>query len=253
MKWSKIVLGFALFFGLTLRNVKSENIRELCGRPVKDPGGNAPRIQVTKDPNDNPPGTWPWMGTLGYYSGTGKWVHECGASLISKAYALTAAHCKPLNLWKIRFGESNIDSEADDSESFESAIEDFIVHPRYQEHAYFDVALIKLSSPIVTFTKFILPVCLPEKPVENLSERTGVTATIAGWGFLARDAFETSDQLRSTTLTIFNQGYCDSQHLVGDNDPFRFKVQSSLPRLFRPSVLCAGDAVRVIYYSRPQL
>ena len=71
-------------------------LEEICGRPIQI----SQRIEVTTDPNDNPSGTWPWLGTLGYYSkSTGNWVHNCGASLITKKHAITAAHCHPnLNL-----------------------------------------------------------------------------------------------------------------------------------------------------------
>ena len=63
---------------------------EICERPKL----LTERIEVNTNPDDNPPGTWPWMGSLGYYSGvTGKWIHNCGACLITKQHAVTAAHC----------------------------------------------------------------------------------------------------------------------------------------------------------------
>jgi secreted trypsin-like serine protease len=38
-------------------------------------------------------GLWPWMGSIGYLDGDKKWVHKCGATLITLRHALTAAHC----------------------------------------------------------------------------------------------------------------------------------------------------------------
>ena len=37
-------------------------------------------------------GYWPWMGSLGYWSGE-EWIHKCGTTLISQIYFITAAHC----------------------------------------------------------------------------------------------------------------------------------------------------------------
>jgi hypothetical protein len=37
--------------------------------------------------------SWPWMASLGIYNNGGKWVHKCGATLISPTFVLTAAHC----------------------------------------------------------------------------------------------------------------------------------------------------------------
>ena len=37
---------------------------------------------------------FPWMGSLGTFNQTtGQWSHRCGATLIQKSFALTAAHC----------------------------------------------------------------------------------------------------------------------------------------------------------------
>ena len=95
-----IVLWFMFNF---LAGFLSGDLDDVCGRPIEN---NVPRIEVTIDPDNNPSGTWPWMGSIGYYSNSENWVHKCGSSLITKEYALTAAHCKPdstkyafLNRW----------------------------------------------------------------------------------------------------------------------------------------------------------
>ena len=44
------------------------------------------------NPETNPVGDWPWMASIGYFSDK-KWIHLCGATLISSQHFLTAAHC----------------------------------------------------------------------------------------------------------------------------------------------------------------
>ena len=47
---------------------------------------------ATNDNEKNPVGFWPWMASIGFLE-DGKWVHQCGATLISERHFLTAAHC----------------------------------------------------------------------------------------------------------------------------------------------------------------
>ena len=241
------ILGLFLFMvyhkSFALEN---DDLKRVCGRPIKN---SVPRLQDTRDPDNNPPGTWPWMGSLGYHSRVGRWIHKCGVSLISKEFALTAAHCEPMrNNWKVRFGESNLYSDADDLNIHESRVEEFKIHPDYNDQSYYDIALIKLKRPIATFTRYVLPVCLPEEPNVDLNSRTGITATISGWGLLMRNGNSTSDNLRSTTLTIYNQEYCNSTHDIRGRNPLTPRKRRNLPHLFQPNLLCAGDAVSQFLY-----
>jgi V8-like Glu-specific endopeptidase len=43
--------------------------------------------------NDNSPGHWPWMASLGIVNEKNQWQHQCGATLISHHHFLTASHC----------------------------------------------------------------------------------------------------------------------------------------------------------------
>jgi secreted trypsin-like serine protease len=37
--------------------------------------------------------SWPWMVSMGDYSSSGKWQHQCGGTLLDHENVLTAAHC----------------------------------------------------------------------------------------------------------------------------------------------------------------
>ena len=45
----------------------------------------------------NTVGFWPWMASIGFYNEDQKWIHRCGATLITHEHFLTAAHCASAN------------------------------------------------------------------------------------------------------------------------------------------------------------
>jgi hypothetical protein len=62
--------------------------------------------------------------------------------------------------WKVRIGDRNHTSDADDANLLILDIRSISKHPQYNGvAAYFDVAVIKTKD--VTFSEFIRPVCLP--------------------------------------------------------------------------------------------
>ncbi|XP_058812771.1 serine protease 1 [Topomyia yanbarensis] len=118
---------------------------------------------------------YPWLARL-VYDGQ----FHCGASLVTKDYVLTAAHCvRRLKRQKIRVILGDHDQFiTSETQAIQRAVTAIIRHRSFDQNSYnHDIALLKLRKP-VEFSKTIKPVCLPK----DRTDFAGKTGTVVGWG-----------------------------------------------------------------------
>ncbi|XP_014285098.3 venom protease, partial [Halyomorpha halys] len=150
------------------------------------------------------PRTHNYMVLIGYGEIKKQW--QCGGSLITARYVLSAAHCSNPSLigparWA-RLGELDISSTSEDAKPVDKAIIERIPYPKYTDkELYHDIALFKLDSD-VAFNRYVLPICL-----HTMRAITSEEATVVGWG---RTGFieATSEKLLEADIRIYNDTEC---------------------------------------------
>jgi len=177
-----------------------------CGSPAIKPDTSTSIVGG----KDVIPYSWPWQVLLVSKS-NGRL--ECGGSVISPQWVITAAHCvsgSNANRYQVRLGVFN-QAKKDEPGAQTFDISEIHVHPNFNyAKAIFDIALLKLTSP-VTYSDHISPVCLPSALQESLPV-VNTTVFVIGWGDTKEKGGKESDTLQQVGIPLQSSQKCKASY-----------------------------------------
>ncbi|XP_031621981.1 serine protease Hayan-like [Contarinia nasturtii] len=149
---------------------------------------------------------FPWMVAL-LYVNPNQSSFDCGGTIISNKFVLTAAHCvSQRQPTMVRMGKVSLKNGNNDViKATNHEIEEIIVNPRYDRDTKVnDIALIRVKNTI-QFSSYIRPACLQTNLHDIPSD---VKLTVIGWATTSAEQNVQSEILLKTELMPLSE--CNS-------------------------------------------
>ncbi|XP_073403563.1 serine protease 53-like [Dendrobates tinctorius] len=198
------------FFRLQPKTQPAELDTDRCS--INSPRGCGLSIISPGSIGDATDKTWPWQVSLQLYES-----HVCSGVLIAETWFLIAAHCIPrytsINEYKASLSTQLLNGP--NLQRVTRKIKKVVPHPRYNtKTGENDLALVEIFYGI-TFSDYILPICLPHDRSLLPSSRCWVT----GWGKLyPSDIISSSPSLRHLEVSLLEANNCGAQGDITESD-----------------------------------
>ncbi|XP_055910512.1 transmembrane protease serine 9-like [Eupeodes corollae] len=225
-----------------------DKLKTQCGKSDADRIANGEEANLSE---------YPWMALLIYSDGVKRSI-QCGGTLITDRYVLTAAHCilikpRPGKLVSVRLGEHDTTETIDcvgrgaarkcAPPLQEIDVEEAIYHKNFNRNAFSnDIGVVRLSSPAI-FRSNVRPICLPI--TERSMSANLENMIIAGWGKVETDNPATI--LQKATVPVRTNEYCDKKLGIVELTEYHLCAAGGEKNIHT----CVGDSGGPLFYSVP--
>lgn len=182
--------------------------QEQCGKVIRNANPNP--LVVNGKPTLE--GQWPWQIAL-YQTKSVDNKYICGGTLVSRRFAITAAHCVTRNrsnrvvnknTLTVYLGKHNLRTSVEGVQI--RLVSEIFVHDMYNASSFSrDVGILQLREA-VQYTDWVRPACLWPEDQVDLTFVIGKRGSVVGWGF--DDKGVATEELSLVEMPVVDQETC---------------------------------------------